>query len=596
MAKLRTPRHVAIKSAKKSTRRLRKRVPRFDAGDPRLTGAGLANPTGLVFQNGVPVYTFNTQPGLNITFNGGAHVGDAQLELLFWGNFWKTASNPSMGDIVQAVQKIVNSGYLSELTQYGFNSITGVGSTQVSNPPPPPGTYTGADVASMVWDLIDGQNVFPEPDEPGGRNIYMVFAPSGTAFTTNPGAHTSDTSSDVPGLDPDNIWIGWVNYGTINSKTTLLDSLMTVFTHELVEIISDPEPPSGWVFPSLPANKNEIGDACFPIFGVEGSFEVSSYYSKRLNACVVPGSDQFRFVNLLESDQLVGSADIKAQGSVSAPPGSECLTGQYLWTLWEQEEQIVVTADVSSYVGPVLSWSVNGQAVPFTAQFPIDNTYDPLQQFTTLPVETALVTAVNPPVLGQLMITSTKGDGMVNLDIRCTVVDINMPVGYGTSKTAELTTSITGRTRKMESRYYSDLRKCLLQRINGMKQVAGNLGQVLIDKGDPPGWAQRALQNIEGQVSIITQEVSRLTAQLSDPALAPSRASLRTGPAPQAISTRAAAGGILAPSKVPKIAAQFRGKPLSRQHPRSQRLDLANNSKRRPRRAGALGNVISAKR
>jgi hypothetical protein len=182
-----------VRSARKVRRQLRERAARFVPGDPRLTGAGLASPTGLVFQDGVPIYTFTTPAGLNLTFNNGAHIGDAQLELLFWGDFWKTASNPSMADIVQAVNNIVSSEYLSELTQYGFHSITGVDSMIVSDPAPPAGTYSGDDVASMVWDLIDAQNIFPEPDEPGGRNIYIWSLLPEAPPIRNPAAHTPMT-------------------------------------------------------------------------------------------------------------------------------------------------------------------------------------------------------------------------------------------------------------------------------------------------------------------------------------------------------------------------------------------------------------------
>jgi hypothetical protein len=237
----------------------------------------------------------------------------------------------------------------------------------------------------------------------------------------------------------------------------MLDSLTTVFTHELVEIISDQEPPSGWVFPSLPDEENEIADACASAYGFEGSSQVASYYSKRLNACVVPGTQfQWGIRHLSESDQLVGSADIQAQGSVAAPVGSRCLTGVYGWTLWEQEEKIVITADIYGYTVPVVTWSINGEQPPFSIEFPVNNTYDPLQQFVSLPDETAFV---NAEVDGAttLTITSTKGGGIVDLDIVCVVDDNFIPAGYGTTSSDELFTSITGRTRKMDSRYYSDL-------------------------------------------------------------------------------------------------------------------------------------------
>lgn len=135
-------REVSVEGTKRVGQRgVRTRSPRFKSDDPRI-GGGLSSPTGWTVEDGVPMYTFQTPPGLKIGFGGGPLVGDVPLQLLFWGDFWKTAQNPSAADILNAVNNIVNSLYLSELKQYGFNSITNVAATIVSSPPPPPGTYT----------------------------------------------------------------------------------------------------------------------------------------------------------------------------------------------------------------------------------------------------------------------------------------------------------------------------------------------------------------------------------------------------------------------------------------------------------------------
>ncbi|MEP7178827.1 MAG: hypothetical protein ABI775_07045, partial [Pseudonocardiales bacterium] len=123
---------------------------------------------------------------------GGGAVGAADLELLFWGDYWRTANGPSTGDVMTAMGRILTSPYLSELNQYGFSSLRLRGGTLVSSPGPPGGTFSADDVRDMVWALID-DDVFPEPDDPGGVIVYLVVAPATSSYNDSAarGAHTS---------------------------------------------------------------------------------------------------------------------------------------------------------------------------------------------------------------------------------------------------------------------------------------------------------------------------------------------------------------------------------------------------------------------
>lgn len=371
----------------------------------------------------------------------------------------------------------------------------------------------------MVWALI-GHNAFPEPDHPGGKNIYMVFAPSGTAFKTT-GAHDDKTENDFPGLDTDHAWVGWVDFATL-PNTSIMDSLMTVFTHELVEIISDPQPPAGYTFPtgSAAEGSTEIGDVCAGQFGIEDVYQVSSYFSNRLSSCVVPGPLQRRWIVLSEADQYVGTTDTE-QGMVTAPSGGQCLHGAYSWFLTSQAKRIVVTSNLMGYIVPVQIWSINGepyQGGTSLLTFPVDNTVDPLQKFTDLPDETVTLTVQSNG--NTLTIDCPKGGGQVDLDIAVVANDVNMPAGYGTDRSNALLTSISGRTRTMDARYYSDMTACILKHVETLQQDAVNVG-LAFDKGDPaPDWAQLVLQNVDVSINAATQGISQLAAQLSDPALA----------------------------------------------------------------------------
>lgn len=144
---------------------------------PAPLPTGLTPPTDIIEEPGRRIYKYTTPP--TSVFIKLAKASGARVELLFWGDFWRTALKPSVSDITQAVSDVISSPYLSELQQYGIGSITLGRATIVLQPGPNSPTYSSEDVKDMVWDLIDG-DVFPEPDEDGGKIAYLVFAPPGT--------------------------------------------------------------------------------------------------------------------------------------------------------------------------------------------------------------------------------------------------------------------------------------------------------------------------------------------------------------------------------------------------------------------------------
>jgi hypothetical protein len=241
-------------------------------------------PVGFVARNDNLVALYNVaadaRPSDSVTDQGGARILDAVVELVFWGSAWRTASNPSRAAIIGAVQTLLSGPFLSELRQYGFRSVSLRGTTTVIQPGPP-ATFSTSDVGDMVWNAIDS-NVFPEPDDSGGRILYLVFMPSGTTGPSNArGAHSDPSDFDLP-FDTDHAWVGWVGAGT-------LDYTMDVFSHELVEAITDPEPDSpAWTMTRSINGGTEIGDACNnTVDRVEGLL-LQAYWSQEDKACVIP--------------------------------------------------------------------------------------------------------------------------------------------------------------------------------------------------------------------------------------------------------------------------------------------------------------------
>jgi hypothetical protein len=211
MPKSRQPIHIVSKRRGKRQFPTHKRVfSGVNANAPSGLSTNLTNPSGMLWEPGRMIWKFPTPP-VSLTFDGGAIVGTARLVLLFWGDFWQSASNPSVADIYQAVVDVLNSPYLSEVMQYGFRWLSLDPPHIVNKPGPPYPTFSSDDAKNMVRDLIDDDK-FPEPDDDSGdgRIVYMVFAPQGSTYDdrTASGAHGEATDYDFP-ADIDHAWVGW---------------------------------------------------------------------------------------------------------------------------------------------------------------------------------------------------------------------------------------------------------------------------------------------------------------------------------------------------------------------------------------------------
>jgi len=210
--------------------------------------------------------------------NGGGAIGTGlPVQLIFWGNAWnQAATSPSAGAVVSAVQNILRGPWMSGLRQYGIGRCSFGGAIVVTTPGPP-GTYNDSDVQDLVWALID-DNKFPEPDDPGGRNLYMVFFPPGTTYGPGGirGKHLDATDFDLP-ADKDHAWVGFV------CSNPALSQLTSTFCHELAEMCTDPES-DAWTV----TGNQEIGDVCNLVDQTLNGVTVESYWSAEDNACLIP--------------------------------------------------------------------------------------------------------------------------------------------------------------------------------------------------------------------------------------------------------------------------------------------------------------------
>lgn len=272
------------------------------AGDdsmPNCTGCNQSSPAIQLFAD-------------ELSYEGGALASGAAIQLIFWGSVWNDpTTSPRPGEIIAAVQNLVDSAYFFPLKQYGVDPGP-LGKSLIVTSPSPGGVVSSGDITSLLWDLIGDK--FPEPDEPGGHNIHVVFLPPNTGLPdpTEESAHGSTWHIVLPKVHT--AWYVWIDC------TGGLEATTTNLSHELVEAYTDPEPNSGWVVNGgADSALSEIGDICeqVPASTVNGVM-VKFYFSRFNNACIIPCGLSVRM--LLQFKGIDGALGIRAH----LPPGA-CL-------------------------------------------------------------------------------------------------------------------------------------------------------------------------------------------------------------------------------------------------------------------------------
>jgi len=213
---------------------------------------------------------------------------NAQLRLVFWGREWAAAGAPvAPGAVVGAVQSILGGPYLAALAQYGIGRVW-VDRIIDRSDGDPPNPFSSGDAEDLVSSLI-GDGTVPEPGDDGTPALYIVFLP--TAVAGQPlglplpttGEHTRLLDVDWDDLDVNAVPVAWVSHGGH------LDDITTIFSHELVEALTDPQGDGWQIDPRSIFDWHEIADVCQSTYRLNGVL-VQSYWSNSDNACVVPDS------------------------------------------------------------------------------------------------------------------------------------------------------------------------------------------------------------------------------------------------------------------------------------------------------------------
>jgi len=324
------------------------------------------------------VFKDHSLPGFSVQHHGGPVGSGTPVQLLFWGDWWKTDEGVARRSLyITRVQAVLDSPYFSELVQYGIAKPHWRGALVVTEPGPPAAFKSTDDVQKvpkMIVELIEG-DVFPDPDDE--KIAFFVFMAKG--FTTIPangnGSHTKDFDYEFP-WDKDWFWVAWIRFfgnpGAVGDEDP--EDAIRTFSHELVELLSDPEL-DGW-YAGAPAT-GEIGDAAAtPGTGAKqaawvNGAHVQGYWSNQHGATVIPMDRDYR-------GRIVGSIHVDKRETTTQTfrPEPEdtrlcdllpqcCVEPKdYHFTSVRRDETVRLSVETERYRQPKVAWSVAGVPVP----------------------------------------------------------------------------------------------------------------------------------------------------------------------------------------------------------------------------------------
>jgi hypothetical protein len=255
-------------------------------------------------------------------------TGDVPVFLIFAGGqgaVYGQDGTVSQSQIITAVNNILNSSFLSGLSEYGAATHAHLAGTAVSNcnlPRQFTDDGNGSDVNKLVSaTLADAGGSLPTPDHTTPQGIYFVITPQGYTLKGEVGSlghHSSGFAGSPPDLVNvyDAVVLSEVQYvpsstPTVNqpgktvhfSPQSSLDTMTETISHELIEVLTDPDgngnggvdaaPSSSFAtnFPNQAERPGEICDNEAELYvAYENGTAVQPYWSQQGADYIAPGA------------------------------------------------------------------------------------------------------------------------------------------------------------------------------------------------------------------------------------------------------------------------------------------------------------------
>jgi hypothetical protein len=268
----------------------------------------------------VPGVLFDEFPQAQVSDGGGPLIGNVKVELVFWGKGWNKDQTTValMQSMEEKVQVILQSPYLNGLSQYRKGAIKG-GSYQASvsvATSSPGATFTEAQgVAFLQANMQNG--TLPKPDTDPNLLYVVVTQPGSSSDLKYGGVHRFATFGQTT------FHYALLANPAAKPETNTIDYLSLVFSHELVEAVSDPELNAIQLNPRSASNELSDNSALLYAYRLDGAL-VQSYWSQQDFKFIVPTGLQQDFVVtrgrtlVLPGDQLANPNDnMSSQGTAA---------------------------------------------------------------------------------------------------------------------------------------------------------------------------------------------------------------------------------------------------------------------------------------
>jgi acylphosphatase len=214
-------------------------------------------------------------------YNGGPVIANPILYPTFWGSSWADAPHQAQtARLVQFLKDLISSDWMNILTQYGVGSGNGGGQVM----PPSyiasvPATISDSQIHLIIQAAIDS-GTLPEPPPNNATTALLIYLDETVAvqdvnlnivmcepFGDNAfGYHKFFKTARgnncyyavMPALDDNCIQRTCPGGCSLNLNQTQEQRRTQVTSHELAEMLTDPEFPTGWFGPT----SDENGDIC----------------------------------------------------------------------------------------------------------------------------------------------------------------------------------------------------------------------------------------------------------------------------------------------------------------------------------------------
>lgn len=231
----------------------------------------------------------------NVTYHNGHLITNAKIVNMLWSVDWNShAQNLTEATIDAATESIINSGYISGLSQYGARGVSFGGSWQALhnriNCPQrnPPATVNTVELDAYIYcNWVNTSAGFPSPD---ANTIYALYVPQGTGIAGN-SACTNYLGYHSYLPFPTSGGFAYFIVLPMRCIPTVA-SLTDVLSHEIAEAMTDPVVGAGWYegggIEGFFGNDNEVADICdsdsVPPYTLNW-VTVNAYWSNKDGSC-----------------------------------------------------------------------------------------------------------------------------------------------------------------------------------------------------------------------------------------------------------------------------------------------------------------------